>query len=69
MIHLTLTHRSGRTPCVPAALRALGALRVVAHDTAYPGEREALQRKDFSTVPVCGSVRPLASQRALLERR
>jgi len=35
----------------------------------YLVEREALQRKDFSTVPVCGSVRPLASQRALLERR
>ena len=33
---------------------------------AYPVEREALQRKDFSVVPVCGSVRPLASQRVQL---
>ena len=33
--------------------------------TAYLVVPEALVRKDFSTLPVCGSVRPSASQRTL----
>jgi hypothetical protein len=53
MIHLALIRRPGA---------ARGAARARARHAAYL-KSEALQRKDFSAVPVCGSVRPLASQR------
>jgi len=36
-----------------------------ARHTAYQVVPEALVRKDFSALPVCGSVRPSVSQRAL----
>ncbi|TPG17334.1 hypothetical protein [Pedococcus bigeumensis] len=55
MIHLALIRRPGA---------ARGAARARARHAAYLDESEALRRKDFSAVPVCGSVRPLASQRA-----
>jgi hypothetical protein len=55
MIHLALIRRPGA---------ARGAARTQARHAAYRTERQALQRKDFSAVPVCGSVRPLASQRS-----
>jgi hypothetical protein len=35
---------------------------------AYRAVSEPLPRKDFSVLPVCGSVRPSASQRRLTER-
>ena len=54
MIHLALIRR-------PGAARV--AARARASHAAYLIEPEALQRKDFSALPVCGSVRPLASQR------
>jgi hypothetical protein len=50
MIHLTFTRGSG------------DARRRASH-AAYRMRLKPLQRKDFSVVPVCGSVRPLASQR------
>ena len=55
MIHLALIRRPGA---------ARGAGRARARYAAYLNESEPLQRKDFSALPVCGSVRPLASQRA-----
>jgi hypothetical protein len=61
MIHLALTKGSDS-----ARRRRPGAGRAQASDAAYRGQREALQCKDFSAVPVCGSVRPLASQRSQL---
>jgi hypothetical protein len=54
MIHLALIRRPGA---------ARGAFRARARQAAYLNGSEAVQRKDFSAVPVCGSVRPLASQR------
>jgi hypothetical protein len=54
MIHLALLRRPGA---------ARGTVRARASHAAYLDESEALQRKDFSALPVCGSVRPLASQR------
>ena len=36
-----------------------------ARHTAYQVVPEAWVRKDFSTLPVCGSVRPSVSQRTL----
>jgi hypothetical protein len=35
--------------------------------TAYLGAKP-LSRKDFSAIPVCGAVRPSASQRQLAQR-
>jgi hypothetical protein len=55
MIHLVRTRR-------PRTVRR--AVTARAGDAAYNLERDALQRKDFSVVPVCGSVRPSASQRS-----
>ena len=60
MIHLALIRRP---------LVARGAARARASHAAYLNESEALQRKDFTALPVCGSVRPLASQRAQNEVR
>ena len=54
MIHFALIRLPGT---------ARGGVRARARRAAYLSEPEALQRKDFSAVPVCGSVRPLASQR------
>ncbi|GAA2735954.1 hypothetical protein GCM10009867_19450 [Pedococcus aerophilus] len=62
-----------------AATRSvLGSLAAHAH-APYPhprigrrapltGSQDPVQRKDFGAVPVCGSVRPLASQRELRDR-
>ncbi|QGN58520.1 hypothetical protein [Nostocoides sp. HKS02] len=45
--------------------RALGAVRRAGAGTAYAsGGRTASGGKDFSAIPVCGAVRPLAQQRA-----
>ena len=55
MIHLALLRRPGAARDAP---------RARADHAAYLTERETLQRKDFSAVPVCGSVRPLTSQRS-----
>jgi hypothetical protein len=44
--------------------RALGVIRRVGADPAYGRcTRTPLGRKDFSVLPVCGAVRPLAQQR------
>ena len=44
--------------------RALGAWRRAGARPAYVTRPNASGRKDFSAVPVCGAVRPLAQQRA-----
>ncbi|WP_091787416.1 hypothetical protein [Pedococcus dokdonensis] len=36
--------------------------------TASGAQLEPLPRKDFSAIPVCGSVRPSSSQRRLADR-
>ncbi len=56
MIHLTLIRR-------PGGRRSKG------HHAAYPSAGEVLPRKDFGTIPVCSSVRPLESQRVQAARR
>ena len=45
-------------------VRALGAVGRGHRRPARPQAVPAAVGKDFSTVPVCGSVRPLADQRA-----
>ena len=45
-------------------VRALGALRRGGARPAYGQNQIGGVGKDFSVVPVCGSVRPLADQRA-----
>jgi hypothetical protein len=45
-------------------VRALGTVRRGAARPAYGQSETHAVCKDFSAVPVCGSVRPLADQRA-----
>ena len=52
---------------VAATRSVLGSIASHAH-APYPARRRprrpaASQRKDFGALPICGSVRPLASQR------
>ncbi|KRF28982.1 hypothetical protein [Phycicoccus sp. Soil802] len=57
MIHVAVLPRSARARWARSRTATPGS-------AAYPSS-EALPSKDFSIVPVCGSVRPSASQRRL----
>jgi hypothetical protein len=57
MIHVAVVPRR--------PLSRWGWARHAAYRTTAPATSEALLRKDFSVLPVCGSVRPSVSQRGL----
>jgi hypothetical protein len=62
VIHVTVRPRR-------SALRWTRGRTMTAKPTAYPSASAPFPCKDFSTVPVCGSVRSSAAQRRLLAQR
>lgn len=62
-------HMNAQVLLVPFRARRARGGAARSRAAAYPGPRTVLRGKDFSALPVCGAVRPVTAQRAMVERR